>query len=33
MAAHDLTVPWYITNELTSTVKNNIQLKKIYEYL
>lgn len=33
MAAHDLTVPWYEKNHLTSTIINNTQLKKLYEYL
>jgi len=33
MAAHDLTVPWYIKTELTSTIKNEYQLKKFYECL
>ena len=33
MAAHDLTVPWYIKNELTSTIKNDKQLKSFYECL
>ena len=33
MAAHDLTVPWYVKNELTSTIKNEYQLKKLYQCL
>ena len=33
MAAHDLTVPWYNKNSLTSTIINNAQLKKLYECL
>ena len=33
MAAHDLTVPWYIKNELTSTIKNEKQLKNFYQCL
>lgn len=33
MAAHDLTVPWYNKNELTSTIKNSFQLNKFYECL
>jgi len=33
MAAHDLSVPWYIKNELTSTIKTNEQLNKFYKSL
>lgn len=33
MASHDLTVPWYIKNELTSTIKLHRQLKTFYECL
>lgn len=33
MAAHDFTVPWYIKNELTSTITNTIQLNNFYKCL
>ena len=33
MAAHDLSVTWYIKNELTSTIKTNEQLNKFYKSL